>query len=133
MKKACISRKRPCRVCRRWFRPDPRVGDDQMTCGDPQCKREWHRRKCAEWNRKHRDYFKGNYLRNKILATDEGNQKKTPEEDKIPRTRFRLGLPWQEIQEVIGLKQLVIIDYIMHLLLGHFQKLIKAQALINSG
>jgi len=26
-------KKRPCKVYRRWFRPNPRVGDAQMTCG----------------------------------------------------------------------------------------------------
>jgi hypothetical protein len=133
IKKARIVKKRPCKVCRRWFRPNPRVGDDQMTCGDPQCKKEWHRRKCAEWNRKNREHFKGNYLRNKILAAGEGNQKGTPEEAKIPRTRFRLGLPWEEIQEAMGLKQLVIIEYIIQVLMKRFQEVIKAQPLVNNG
>jgi len=36
--------KKPCRVCRRWYRPDPRVGERQKTCGSPQCQREWNRR-----------------------------------------------------------------------------------------
>jgi hypothetical protein len=129
MKKVRISRKRPCRVCRRWFRPNPRVGDSQKTCGDPHCKREWHRRKCVEWNRENRDYFKGMYLKEKLAAT--GGDKQKPE--CTTHSRFHAGLPWQEIQEAIGLKQLVIIDYIMHLLLRHFQELIKIQSLVNTG
>lgn len=133
VKKVRIVKKRPCRVCRRWFRPDPRVGDNQMTCGDPQCKNEWHRRKCAEWHRRNREYFKGNYLRSKILAADKCNQKGTPEDVEIPRIRFRLGLPWQEIQEAMGLKQLVIIEYIIQVLMKRFQEVIKAQPLVNNG
>jgi hypothetical protein len=39
-----IHPKRPCRVCRCWFRPDPRVGDRQKTCGGAGCQREWNRR-----------------------------------------------------------------------------------------
>ena len=31
------ARKRPCTICRRWFRPDPRVGDRQHACGKPEC------------------------------------------------------------------------------------------------
>jgi hypothetical protein len=129
-------KKRPCKVCRRWFRPNPRVGDDQKTCGRPNCKKEWHRRKCAEWNRKNREYFKGIYLKNKILAASEGNEKPGNQQEverKTTRTRFNLGLPWQEIQEVMGVKQLIIIEYIIHLLLRAFQEPIKAQAIVNTG
>ena len=129
-------KKRPCRVCRRWFRPNPRVGDEQMTCGSPSCKRELHRRKCAEWNRKNREYFKEIYLNNKILAAsakteNPDNQQKV--KGKTKRTRFNVGLPWQEIQEVMGVKQLVIIEYIIHLLLRSFQGPIKAQPIVNTG
>ena len=133
MKKDRIVKKRPCKICRRWFSPNPRVGDDQMTCGDPQCKKEWHRRKCAEWNRKNHEYFREIYLKKKILAADEKNQKGAPEEDKIPRARFRLGLPWQEIQEAMGVKQLVIIEYIIQVLMNRFQEVIKIQPLVNNG
>jgi hypothetical protein len=133
MKKARIVKKRPCRICRRWFRPDPRVGDDQMTCGDSKCKKEWHRRKCAEWNRKNREYYREIYLKKKILATEEKNQKGTIEQDKIPRTRLRLGLPWQEIQEAMGVKQLVIIEYIIQALMRRFQEVINVQPLVNNG
>jgi hypothetical protein len=35
-----ILRKRPCRVCRRWFRPDPRQKERQYVCGDEDCQRE---------------------------------------------------------------------------------------------
>ena len=31
------ARKKPCRICRRWFRPDPRVGQRQRACGEPDC------------------------------------------------------------------------------------------------
>ena len=129
-------KKRPCKVCRRWFRPNPRVGDVQMTCGRPKCKREWHRKKCAEWNRKNREYFKEIYLNNKILAAsakteNPDNQQKV--KGKTTRTRFNVGLPWQEIQEVMGVKQLVIIEYIIHLLLRAFKEPIKAQAIVNTG
>ncbi|MGA2328940.1 MAG: hypothetical protein ABSH05_21935 [Bryobacteraceae bacterium] len=31
------ARKRPCTICRRWFRPDKRVGERQRACGRPEC------------------------------------------------------------------------------------------------
>ena len=43
---------RPCRVCRKWFRPDRKVGDRQHVCGDPACQQELHRRNCAGWHRR---------------------------------------------------------------------------------
>src|SRR4030042_3234563 len=97
-----LQAKRPCRVCKRWFRPNPRAGDRQMTCGNPQCQREWHRMKCAKWNKENSDYFKGNYLKKKILTVSEDKKNK---QGKIPLSRFHLGLPRQEIQEVIGLNR----------------------------
>ena len=129
-------KKRPCKVCRRWFRPNPRVGDAQMTCGRPECKRQWHRKKCAEWNRKNREYFKEIYLNHKILAASAKSENPVNQQkaaSKTTRTRFNVGLPWQEIQEVMGVKQLVIIEYVIHLLLRAFKEPIKAQPIVNTG
>ncbi len=42
-----IVRKKPCRICRRWFMPNPRLKERQMTCGNSLCKKEWHRKKCG--------------------------------------------------------------------------------------
>lgn len=62
----CYSRKRPCRICGKWFIPNPRLGDRQKTCGDPECQRQWHAKKCFEWNRKNRSIFQENYLNRKL-------------------------------------------------------------------
>lgn len=44
-------RKRPCAICRRWFRPDPRMGDRQRACGNPQCQSSRRQRTQASWRR----------------------------------------------------------------------------------
>jgi len=104
--------KRPCRICRRWFLPNPRLKDRQMTCADPKCKREWHRRKCAEWNKNNPDYF------NSTL---------------VPvRSRLKSGLPLHYVQEVIGIQHLVIIEYLAQLLLWRFQEVCKRQLTANT-
>ena len=41
-----ILKKRPCRICRRWFLPDRRAGDRQKVCSGKECQRERHRRNC---------------------------------------------------------------------------------------
>ena len=111
-------RKRPCRICRRWFMPNPRVKDRQKTCGDPECQSKWRKKKCAEWNRKNPDYFRANYLQKKIIAATE-TQNQSPS--------LKLGLPFSCFQEVISIQQAVIIEYFGLLLFKRFQDLFRAQ------
>jgi hypothetical protein len=122
--------KRPCRICRRWFIPHPRVEDRQMTCGDPRCKREWHRKKCADWNRKNAEYFRSNYLQKKL---DTLNQAKGSARFFPVKSRFRSGLPQEKVQEVIGIEPLVIIEYLVQLLLRRFQELIRVKVAVRTG
>jgi len=130
MKRGGDFKKRPCRICRRWFIPDPRLKDRQMTCADPECKREWHRRKCAEWNKKNSDYFKSNYLQKKLEAATASEKPPKP----LPvKSRLKSGLPLRYVQEVIGIQQLVIIEYFGQLLLGRFQEVLKGQVIVRTG
>ena len=113
------TRKRPCRVCKRWFIPHPRLKDRQKTCGDQQCQREWHRRKCELWNHNNVDYFKDNYLDKKLEVTS------------APRSRLKTGLPLCYVQERIGAQQLIIIEYLSQLLLRRCRHLIRPHPLVN--
>ncbi len=118
------TKKRPCGICRRWFTPHPRLKDRQQTCGHPGCKKEWHRKKCAEWNKRNRDYFKTNYLQKKLV----------PEPPTIQvKSRLKTGLPLQHVQEVIGIQHLVIIEYLAQLLVQRFQDVIWRQVPVNTG
>ena len=129
MSKGEFCKKRPCRICRRWFMPNPRLKDRQKTCGDPDCQREWHRKKCAEWNKKNTDYFKSNYLQQKLTdaSPSEGSSKILPVE-----TRFKSGLPHVFVQEVIGIQHLIIIEYLGQLLLRRFQEVLRVQLHVNT-
>ena len=102
-------RKRPCRVCRRWFLPDGRLKNRQKTCGNPECQREWHRKKCAEWNKKNEEYFRTNYLQKKLEAAKSS-------ESNLCKSRLKTGLPLKFVQEVIGIQHLIIIEYLAQLL-----------------
>jgi hypothetical protein len=99
--------------------PDPRLKDRQKTCGDPQCQRQWHRRKCAEWNHKNVDYFKANYLDKKFEITYS------------PRSRLKTGLPLCYVQQHIGNQQLIIIEYLSQLLIGRCRHLFIQHSMIN--
>ena len=118
-----VLKKRPCRICRRWFMPNPRLKVRQMTCSDPVCKKEWHRRKCKEWNSKNADYFRANYLQKKI---DAASQPGTPPSIR-PKTRFKSGLPHLLVQEVFEIQHIIIIEYFGQLLVRRFQEVLRSQ------
>ena len=134
MQQERISKKRPCRICRRWFMPNPRLKDRQMTCGDPGCKKEWHRKKCSEWNKSNSDYFRSNYLQKKLYAASQ-RDKAHQCETLPPRpmtSRLKSGLPHQFVQEVIGIQHLIIIEYFGQLLVRRFQEVLKGQLSVNT-
>ena len=118
-------RKRPCRVCRRWFLPDGRLKNRQKTCGNPECQREWHRKKCAEWNKKNEEYFRTNYLQKKLEAA------KSPEPN-LCKSRLKTGLPLKFVQEVIGIQHLIIIEYLAQLLVRRSGVPKKAPTVVNT-
>jgi hypothetical protein len=122
-------KKRPCRICRRWFTPNPRLKDRQKTCGDARCKREWHRKKCEGWNKKNTDYFKSNYLQKKLNAA---SQSETPSKILPVKSRFKSGLPLLFVQEVIDIQHLIIIEYLAQLLSRRFQEVIRRQSVVNT-
>ena len=49
-------RKKPCRVCRRWFHPDARVGERQRACGKPECQTARRQKTQADWRKRNLDY-----------------------------------------------------------------------------
>jgi len=111
-------KRRPCRICGRWFTPHPRLKDRQKTCAAARCRREWHRRKCAQWNKNNADYFKANYLQKKLDGAS------------VCRSRLKSGLPLVFVQEVIGLQTLVIIEYVAQLLCRRFQEVFGGKPLV---
>lgn len=49
-------RKRPCAICRRWFRPNARVGNRQHVCGKPECQTARRQKTQASWRRRNPGY-----------------------------------------------------------------------------
>jgi hypothetical protein len=108
------TRKRPCRICRKWFEADPRQIGRQKTCNDPACRKENHRRQCEQWNRKNREYFKANYLSAKLARTKDppaAAQNKTFFVKSS--SRIKLYLPRDVVAGIIGAQHLVILEYII--------------------
>jgi len=123
-------KKRPCRVCGKWYTPNPRLYDRQQTCGAKECQRKWHARKCGEWNRKNPAYFKEIYIRKRLESFGSGRPAQSPSSrpssriNDPPRRSSPLDLPQEVIKEVIEVKQLIIIEYIVRLLMRGVQEVI---------
>lgn len=114
------TRKRPCKICRKWFMPDPRQIGRQKTCGDSACQKENHRRQCEKWNQKNRVYFKANYLSEKLSraeAPPAESEKKAPVTS--PSSRINLFLPKDLVVDIIGVRHFIILEYIIDLVMRH--------------
>jgi hypothetical protein len=112
-------KKRPCCICRKWFNPDVRQRKRQVTCGDPACRRERHRRQCREWNRKNKDYFKGNYLNSKnekivqAACGSDGRRKARDAPSKsTPDSRLDPLVPRDVVLDWFGPQFSILIDYL---------------------
>src|SRR5207244_7220463 len=51
------ARKRPCCICRRWFRPDSRIGSRQRACRSPECQTARRVQTQRSWRESRPDYF----------------------------------------------------------------------------
>ena len=89
-------RRRPCRVCRRWFRPDPRVGDRQRACAAVACQQRRRARTQAVWRAANPDYFTAR----RIQARAAGDRPPEPLRVRPPLDR----LPWDIAQDEFGVQ-----------------------------
>ena len=89
-------RKRPCSICRRWFRPDPRVGDREHACRKPECQVVRRRRTQAQWRAANPDYATGYRIQQRAA------QKRPPEPLRLPAPLSRL--PWDLAKDEFGVK-----------------------------
>ena len=67
-----MARKKPCKICGHWFKPNPRAGSRQKTCNNRDCQRECHRRACAFWHRKNPGYDTEARLRKRFQKAQTG-------------------------------------------------------------
>ena len=87
------ARKRPCRICRRWFRPDVRVGDRQRTCGEPDCQRTRRQKTQASWRARNPGYATAHRITQR-------NQDQSAEPLRTPSPLNRL--PWDLAKDQFG-------------------------------
>lgn len=109
---------RPCRVCRKWFRPDGKVGNRQHVCGAPDCQKEWHRRACADWHRRNTDYDQHTRFVNRLVADDPPGQR--PLDPMV-------SIKWTLARNEVGLKVSVLVEEVMKVILRRVRETSIAQ------
>jgi hypothetical protein len=103
-------RKRPCAICRRWFCPDPRVGDLQRVCSSEACQAKRLRLKQADWRRRNPSYF----AELRWAARASGSNAR-PSQHPPPLDR----VPWTVVQSQMQSQPAVILGLLVRLLLVH--------------
>jgi len=111
------ARKRPCCVCRRWFRPDNRVGSRQRACSKPACQASRRRKRQAAWRSRNPDYFAGRRIQARMAGD------RPPEPLRLPSPLNRL--PWDIAQSEFGVQGADFIGVMGALLLRSTQSQLK--------
>ncbi len=116
-----MQKKRPCRFCRRWFRPNPRVGKRQIACGEAGCQARRRAATQARWVARNPEYFAGRRLLRRIHAG--GGER--------PREAPLNGLPWEVAEEAFAVSGTVFLVFLSRVVLRYAQDEIRSQ-LIDS-
>jgi len=109
--------KRPCRICRRWFVPDRRVGRRQRACSAPTCQIARRARTQASWRRRNPDYFIAHRIQRRRLNADESQAAVLPLVLPPPLSQ----LPWDLAQEEFGVAGTDFLGHLGRVLLGAAQ------------
>jgi hypothetical protein len=96
------------------------VGDRQKTCGSSACKKEWHRKKCAEWNKKNKECAKGNGLNKKLksIPSEESPSADRPCSESKSKSSasinvsLKSGLNPKDFDKIFTVEQAIVIEYI---------------------
>lgn len=116
-------RSKPCSVCRRWFKPDARVGARQRTCGAPECRRKQKQRTQARWSKRNPSYWSKQRLWDRAQAL---NDAETEVEFTGPPPGMS-GLPTTWAQDVMGAEALVITVFLGRLVYRAAQAAMRRQ------
>jgi len=112
-------RKRPCRICRRWFVPHPRAGDRQRVCGAVGCQRERHRRACAAWRARESEAERRHRLRQRVRSA------RPPQGQSDPA---RSVVRWDVVRDAVGLEVAVILEEMLSVLEDVVRDAVSGQA-----
>lgn len=88
------TRKRPCRICRLWFYPDPRAGERQRACSNRECQAVRRQKTQASWRAENPSYATA------YRIDQRHNNTPDPEPLRIPAPLNQL--PWDLAKDEFG-------------------------------
>lgn len=118
-----MARKRPCRECRRWFQPDPRVGGRQRACSRSECQAALRNRTQAAWRERNPEYAVTWRLQQRCA-------KKDVAAPWVPRPLHRV--PWDLAKDEFGTQGTEILGCLGRLLVQHAKDEMRGQPGGNS-
>lgn len=121
--------KRPCRICRRWFVPDHRVGRRQRACAAPTCQTARRARTQASWRRRNPDYFIAHRMQRRRLEAEEAMGAVLPLVLPPPLSQ----LPWDIAQGAFGVTGTDFLSHLGRVLLGAAQDQKAGQVIDSTG
>ena len=87
---------RPCRICRRWFYPNPRVGDRQQACDRAECQTARRQKTQARWRAQNPSYATAYRI--------DQRHKNTPDPEPLRLPPPLPKLPWDLAKDQFGSK-----------------------------
>jgi hypothetical protein len=121
--------KRPCRICRGRFLPDPRVGDRQHVCSSPECQAARRNKTQASWRERNPEYFVARRLKQRA-ALVQPPPAPPPSPMRVPPPLDRL--PWDVAQDEFGVQGADFLGVFGRVLLGAAQDQRRSQVLDSS-
>src|ERR1700694_1215992 len=121
--------KRPCRICRRWFVPDRRVGHRQRACSAPPCQVARRAATQASWRRRNPDYFIAHLVQRRRLKAGAAQGGGPPLVLPPPPPQ----LPWELAQEEFGVAGTDFLGHLSRVLLVAAQDQKAVQVLDSTG
>ena len=121
--------KRPCRICRRWFVPDRRVGRRQRACSVPACQIARRAKTQASWRRRNPDYFIAHRVQRRRVQAEHASDVVLPLVLPAPLSQ----LPWDLAQEEFGVVGTDFLGHLGRVLLGAVQDQKAGQGLERVG
>ena len=120
-------RKRPCRVCGKWFRPDAREGDRQRACSAPECQRERHSRAYAAWHDRNPDYDRETRLRRRLTLCPPPARKSVDPLGVSPMHRLDLAAA----RDAVGLEVAVVVEVAGQVLWEGMRDAVRGQLVVS--
>jgi hypothetical protein len=121
--------KRPCRICRRWFVADRRVGRRQRACSASACQIARRARTQASWRRRNPDYFIAHRVQRRRVKADDAQGGVTPLVLPPPLSQ----LPWDLAQEEFGVAGTDFLGHLGRILLVAVQDQKTGQVIDSTG